>query len=132
MEAACNYCGNLIKYSPSNRRGRYCSNRCQGDEKMQLKLVNGSRFSNTISKYVKRVKGCKCESCGIENWQGKPITLHVDHIDGNRSNNTLENLRVLCPNCHSQTDTYGHRNVSEAGRDIMRSTLLKNLNRVVN
>ena len=48
----------------------------------------------------------KCLECGIANWRNKPISLHLDHIDGNRENNSLSNLRILCPNCHSQTSTY--------------------------
>jgi len=48
----------------------------------------------------------KCVSCGLFEWQGKEISLHLDHIDGNNHNHKLENLRLLCPNCHSQTDTW--------------------------
>ncbi len=53
----------------------------------------------------------KCVQCGIESrWNGRHLVLHVDHIDGCRLNNGVENLRFLCPNCHSQTDTYAGRN----------------------
>ena len=48
----------------------------------------------------------KCLICGINEWQGKPITLHFDHIDGDNNNNSRENVRFICPNCHSQTETY--------------------------
>lgn len=53
----------------------------------------------------------KCNSCGIKEWQNKEITLDLDHIDGDRSNNKLKNLRFLCPNCHSQTKTYRGKNI---------------------
>jgi len=47
----------------------------------------------------------KCELCGVKNeWNGKPLTLELHHIDGNRFNNRLDNLQILCPNCHSQID----------------------------
>ena len=49
-----------------------------------------------------------CAECGLlPEWNGKPLTLQVDHIDGDRFNNVLENLRFLCPNCHAQTETFG-------------------------
>lgn len=47
-----------------------------------------------------------CETCGISEWMGKPLVVQLDHIDGNSFNHSLDNLRTLCPNCHSQTDTF--------------------------
>ena len=52
----------------------------------------------------------KCECCGISEWNGKSIKLQVHHIDGNRKNNDLSNLQLLCPNCHSQTDNFCSKN----------------------
>lgn len=71
--------------------------------------------ANTRDKLIKLGKEYKCE--GIEcplayenpQWGGRPITLHVDHIDGDKFNNTIKNLRFLCPNCHQQTDTWGNK-----------------------
>ena len=53
----------------------------------------------------------QCMICLIDEWQGKPIALHYDHIDGNNENNARSNVRCICPNCHSQTETYAGRNV---------------------
>lgn len=52
----------------------------------------------------------KCAICGCTEWQGKTLSLELDHINGVNNDNRLENLRFLCPNCHSQTSTYGSRN----------------------
>ena len=56
------------------------------------------------------LKQHKCECCGITEWNGQSTPIELDHIDGNRYNNTIENLRILCPNCHAQTDTYRGKN----------------------
>lgn len=62
----------------------------------------------------------KCAICGITEWQGKTLSLELDHINGENNDNRLENLRFLCPNCHSQTTTYGSRNqkITETKYDI--------------
>ena len=52
----------------------------------------------------------KCIECGITEWNGKIINMHLDHINGINNDHRLENLRMLCPNCHSQTDTYCGKN----------------------
>jgi Zn finger protein HypA/HybF involved in hydrogenase expression len=52
----------------------------------------------------------KCSECGIQTWNNKPLSLHLDHINGRSNDNRLENLRFLCPNCHSQTETYTGKN----------------------
>lgn len=52
----------------------------------------------------------KCEICGVIEWNDKTLSLELDHINGINNDNRLENLRFLCPNCHSQTSTYGSRN----------------------
>lgn len=49
----------------------------------------------------------RCEGCGVQDeWRGRPLRLHVDHIDGDFCNNEAANLRFLCPNCHSQTENF--------------------------
>ena len=52
----------------------------------------------------------ECSECGISEWNDKKLALHLDHINGKNGDHRLENLRFLCPNCHSQTDTYTGKN----------------------
>ena len=47
-----------------------------------------------------------CHECGITHWRDRPLNLHLDHVNGVNNDNRFENLRFLCPNCHSQTETY--------------------------
>lgn len=55
------------------------------------------------------LKESKCESCDIIDWNGKPLTMQLHHKDGNHYNQALENLEILCPNCHTQTDNHGNK-----------------------
>lgn len=62
--------------------------------------------------FILKYKERKCECCGVgEEWQGKPLTLELHHIDGNHNNNNLDNLQILCPNCHSQTDSFRKKKI---------------------
>lgn len=70
----------------------------------------------------------KCEYCGLTEWQGQKIPLQVHHINGNRTNNSLYNLAVICPNCHALTDTYGGKN-SSVLKNPFSEELLLNKNR---
>ena len=60
----------------------------------------------------------KCSCCSIDSWQGKNITLELDHIDGSAHNCKLENLRLLCPNCHSQTDTFRGKGINTGKKKV--------------
>ena len=68
----------------------------------------------TSSKLRKRlieegIKGEICEECGNTQWRGNPIPLDLHHLDGDRFNNSLENLQILCKNCHALTETYSKK-----------------------
>lgn len=67
----------------------------------------------------------KCTVCNIIEWNGKHIVLEIDHINGDNTDNRLENLRYLCPNCHSQTETYKGRNVNTGHQKVSDDELLE-------
>jgi 5-methylcytosine-specific restriction endonuclease McrA len=67
-----------------------------------------------IKRLLKLGWNYRCMVCGISRWRGQPLSLHLDHLNGIRNDNRLENLRILCPNCHSQTGTYCKRNAKAA------------------
>lgn len=79
-------------------------------------LVKDSTYANISSLKRRLLKEnrleYKCACCGISEWQGKPLTLQLDHINGINNDHRIENLRFLCPNCHSQTETYAGKNHS--------------------
>lgn len=84
------------KYSPEN-----------------LFIKNSFVSNQTIRKYLLDYKLIPyiCSNCGCDgNWQGSILTLQLHHIDGNNTNNELDNLTFLCPNCHAITDNYGGKN----------------------
>jgi 5-methylcytosine-specific restriction endonuclease McrA len=56
------------------------------------------------------IKDNCCEVCGIKDWNNIQLNMELDHIDGDRTNHKIDNLRIICPNCHSQTDTYRSKN----------------------
>ena len=90
------------------------------NDKWFIKGVN--RSAKTTKKRLLNDFGVKnqCSKCGICEWLDDPLSLHLDHVDGDRLNNTIDNLRLLCPNCHSQTPTYA----GKKNKGNMRNTVL--------
>lgn len=99
-------------------------------------LVNGKNYSSKRLKDRLIKAGIKedvCEICGISEWMGKKLTLQLHHINGVHNDNRLENLQILCPNCHSLTDNFGNKKTKEiklcpdCGKEINnKSTYCKN------
>lgn len=77
-------------------------------------FIDGSRRGGPSTRKRLLALGWKDQcACGLgPEWNGSPLTLQIDHIDGNKFNNLLTNLRIICPNCHTQTATYANNNGS--------------------
>jgi len=75
-------------------------------------LVAGERNRSHLKARLLRmgVKTNACELCGISTWRGRPLSLALHHVNGQAQDNRLENLQLLCPNCHSQTENFAGRN----------------------
>ena len=125
----CLYCNKLVQPTHSNQK--YCSNSCQSKYQNLLvfnSLESGNNGTHRACKSYWLNKDPKCSSCGITDWKGLPISLELDHINGDGTNNTLSNTRLLCPNCHSQTSTYKGKNSSNIlGKEFRKTRYEKSI-----
>lgn len=122
MAKFCKECGK--KLSNSNQSGlcQICYKKQQDLNKINHWLETGdtgckiaTTLRNCIRDYIKKLQNNKCAICGLEdNWNGKELHFILDHIDGDASNNWKDNLRLICPNCDSQLDTYKSKNKNSA------------------
>lgn len=79
----------------------------------EILVINSAYQSNKLRKRLLKagLKHHQCESCGQTEWLGTKIPLELDHINGDKHDNRLQNLRIICPNCHALTDTYRGKNI---------------------
>ena len=89
----------------------------KGSDSYEKLTENFSGKKETIKRALLNNRGHICESCGLSEWLGKPIALEVHHRDGNNKNNDVENLELLCPNCHAQTEYYRGHNINSQGKE---------------
>lgn len=117
----CLNCNKQFYFYTNVSYGKYCCSECGHKHRWFLHTVprvekGECRDSVTLRKYLISVRGNKCEICCVKDWNKKSLSLHVDHIDGNSDNNIPDNIRLLCPNCHSQTETFCGRNKKNTKR----------------
>ena len=114
----CLNCDSTFSFRGHTHLHKYCSNKCQLElrakesynKHKELFLEGKCSSRPRIRQILTEIRGYRCECCGISEWQGKDIVLQVDHINGDPYNNSPDNLRLICPNCHSQTETFAGAN----------------------
>lgn len=127
-----NYCVGCASkfYSQNSRNQKYCSAACKRKTRTQ-KIEKSGRFdiegqpaSKTVRDYLISTVGNICALCNQngKNWCDKPLTLIVDHIDGDAYNWRISNIRLVCPNCDSQLPTFKGRN---KGRSTRKYTIIQ-------
>lgn len=103
----CRNCGAPVRHM----HNIYCSMPCQFKFKRRRKVQQNLETIGRVALKSYLIDINRCEVCGITEWMGRPAPLELDHSDGNSLNNQLDNLRLICPNCHAQTATYKGKNM---------------------
>lgn len=110
----CLNCGKECKAGTS-KLNKYCGWGCQRE--YRFKTITLPKFEaglisdrQTLRRILFKLRGYKCEKCGISEWNGKPLGFIADHKNGDASNNLPENLQLVCPNCDSQSPYYMGKN----------------------
>lgn len=116
-QGICTNCNKNFTYGYSST-GKFCSIACNAEYRKKIgknkreKMFEEGKLANRkfIKKFLLDRDGHKCSVCNLTEWLGNPITLWCDHIDGDASNNSPENFRLICPLCDSYSLTFGAKN----------------------
>lgn len=114
----CLHCDSVIPFKGYTYNHKYCNNQCQALHRQQqcldrdttLFLEGKLKRRPNIRAVISSLYGYKCDECGISEYNNKELVLQVDHVNGDPYDDSPTNLRLLCPNCHSQTPTFAGAN----------------------
>ena len=121
-KANCLNCDKEFNYNPANKTGKYCCCQCNSDHKKKEYIAkwkmgevcggSGFQVSAFVRNYLLNEADNRCSICGWSetNPHTGKVPLQIDHIDGDPFNHSPSNLRVVCPNCHALTETFGSKN----------------------
>lgn len=127
QEIVCQECGKTFKSRDSNRK--FCSNKCASEYHKKIKInqwlegklkINPNRkLPQSIREYLLKINNNKCQICGFEGYNRATNNsiLQIHHVDGNCGNNSIENIQLICPNCHAMTENYMALNKGNSARD---------------
>ena len=137
VQESCSYATLANKLGYNNKAGSYIKSMKSMIEELQIDISHfkGQEWNNNnfdYSRFRKGVaiksscaidalifiRGHRCEKCGCEQWLGQPIPLEVHHEDGDSLNNEMDNLKLLCPNCHALTENYRGKNINHGIKTI--------------
>lgn len=130
------YAKELKCHLPQKFGGNYCTyeqnvNHSKSRKINLIDIIENNLYPSYTTHNLKKrlileeLKEHKCEKCLLTEWNNLPIPIELDHIDGNKYNHLWENLRILCPNCHAQTETYRGKNNTLKYKDYIKPEKVK-------
>lgn len=125
VDRRCKNCNDIL----TNGEKKYCSQKCHFStvwkvKRDKIEISGFASDSHNLKRYIEETREYKCENCGISNWCGESMVLEMHHINGKGWDNRVENVLLLCPNCHS----LAHKGDSSSSRKVSDMELLDALN----